>query len=182
MPVNSQAVIDFWYANRVRTQWFAATPDLDHEILTQYETLWLSAAAGELDAWREHGKGCLALAIILDQFPLNMFRNQAKSFSTERKAVEIAWHAVKHNLDQSLDKDQRIFLYMPFMHSEFMAEQDLSVKLYRENNLDDNIKFAEHHRDIVKRFGRFPHRNVMLGRSSTEEEIIYLSSAGAYKG
>ena len=138
--------------------------------------------AGNLDSWRETGLGALALVLILDQFPLNMFRGTAKSFSSERKAVEIAWHAVKHNLDAVLEPQQKAFLYMPFMHSELMAEQDLSVKLYQENQFAENLKFARHHRDIVKRFGRFPHRNKILGRISTEEEKIYLQSPGGYHG
>jgi uncharacterized protein (DUF924 family) len=182
MSITPKNIIDFWYEPAIKKQWFSATPELDQKILTQYEKLWEAAAAGELDGWCDDAKGCLALVIILDQFPLNMFRGHAKSFSSERKAVEIAWHAVKHNLDQALEKEYRAFLYMPFMHSEFMAEQDLSVKLFHDNQLDENLKFAEHHRNIVKQFGRFPHRNAILGRISTDAEIKYLESAGGYKG
>ena len=182
LPITAKNILDFWYSSRIKNHWFASTPELDQEILSTYESVWSAAAAGELDAWREEAKSCLALVIILDQFPLNMFRGTARSFSSERKAVECAWHAVKHNLDAVLEPQHKAFLYLPFMHSEFIAEQDLSVKLYRENQLLENLKFAEHHRNIVKQFGRFPHRNKILGRVSTEEEVKYLESTADYKG
>jgi uncharacterized protein (DUF924 family) len=182
MKITPKEILDFWYSSRISPQWFAATPELDREIQQKYETVWEQAMAGELNDWRTSPLGCLALVIVLDQFPLNMFRGQSKSFQSERQAVEVAWHAVKNNFDQSIEREKLAFLYMPFMHSEFMAEQDLSVKLYRDNGLEANAKFAEHHRNIVSRFGRFPHRNAILGRESTEEEIKYLASDQAFKG
>ena len=182
MIITPQEIIDFWFSDRVKSQWFASTPELDKEVMEKYEAIWEQAASGELDDWGDDPDGCLALVIILDQFPLNMFRGQAKSFKTEDKAVDVALTAVNEGLDQKIEKEKLAFLYMPFMHSEDLTNQDISVKLYKENNLDANIKFAEHHRDIIRKFGRFPHRNGILERESTAEEIVYLSSENAFKG
>lgn len=182
MNITPQEIIDFWFSDRVKSQWFASTPELDKEVMEKYEAIWEQAASGELDDWGDDPDGCLALVIILDQFPLNMFRGQAKSFKTEDKAVDVALTAVNEGLDQKIEKEKLAFLYMPFMHSEDLTNQDISVKLYKENNLDANIKFAEHHRDIIRKFGRFPHRNGILERESTAEEIVYLASKNAFKG
>jgi uncharacterized protein (DUF924 family) len=182
MIITPQEIIDFWFSDRVKSQWFASTPELDKEVMEKYEAIWEQAASGELDDWGDDPDGCLALVIILDQFPLNMFRGQAKSFKTEDKAVDVALTAVNEGLDQKIEKEKLAFLYMPFMHSEDLTNQDISVKLYKENNLDANIKFAEHHRDIIRKFGRFPHRNGILERESTAEEIVYLASKNAFKG
>lgn len=182
MNITPQEIIDFWFSDRVKSQWFASTPELDKEVMEKYEAIWEQAASGELDDWGDDPDGCLALVIILDQFPLNMFRGQAKSFKTEDKAVDVARTAVNEGLDQKIEKEKLAFIYMPLMHSEDLTNQDISVKLYKENNLDANIKFAEHHRDIIRKFGRFPHRNGILGRESTAEEIVYLASENAFNG
>lgn len=176
----AKEIINFWYSDRIKNQWFASTPELDKEILEKYEKIWEKASLGELDEWSNDPEGCLALVIILDQFPLNMFRDQAKSFRSERKAVEVALKASKNKFGQKIDKEKLAFLFMPLMHSEDLAEQDMAVKLFREYNLDDNIGYAEHHREIVRKFGRFPHRNKILGRDSTEEEIAYLASGKTF--
>ena len=182
MDATPKEIIDFWYSDKIKGQWFTSTPELDQEILGKYERIWEKASSGELDDWSNDPEGCLALVIILDQFPLNMFRGQAKSFKTERKSIEIAWKARKHDFDQQIDRDKLAFLYMPFMHSEDLTDQDMSVSLYRESRLDDNISFAEHHREIIRQFGRFPHRNKILGRENTEEEIEYLASDNSFTG
>ena len=148
----------------------------------KYQAVWNKASAGELDDWANDPDGCLALVIILDQFPLNMFRGQAKSFRSEQKAVDTARKAIDKHLDRSIDRAKLAFLYMPFMHSEDLAHQDISVKLFRENNLHANVRFAEHHRELIRKFGRFPHRNKILGRQSTEQETKYLESDNAFKG
>jgi uncharacterized protein (DUF924 family) len=111
-----------------------------------------------------------------------MFRGTAKSFSTESKAREIARQAIAQGFDKAINTEQLSFLYMPFMHSENEGDQEYSVKLYQEANLENNVRFAEHHQAIVKEFGRFPHRNAILGRASTKEEIEYLESERAFKG
>ncbi len=180
--ITPQMVIDFWFSPEVEKHWFNSTPALDREILERFEQLWISAAAGELDDWRNSALGALALVIVLDQFPLNMFRNQATAFETEQQAVTITLQAIDDGLDSALSGSQLAFLYMPLMHSENMKDQDLSVRLYEKAGLKANEKFARHHREIVRRFGRFPHRNAVLGRKSSTEEITYLESPQAFKG
>jgi uncharacterized protein (DUF924 family) len=144
--------------------------------------VWELARQGKLDSWSNSTDGCLALIIILDQLPLNMFRGQAKSFSTEAKAIAIARKAIRSGFDRQIDTDQRMFMYMPFMHSEALQDQDYSVQLFEAAGLDENVKFARHHRSIVQRFGRFPHRNEILGRVSSAAEMAYLNSDEAFKG
>jgi len=177
-----QDILDFWYAPDMRSSWFNSTSELDAQIRQRFEPVWEAAVRGELDDWRGSPSGCLALAIILDQFPLNMFRGTAKSFSSEHRAITIAKQAIAQGFDQHIDAAQLAFLYMPLMHSENLADQELSVELYAAAGLNNNLRFAQHHREIVRRFGRFPHRNAILGRASTSEEIDYLNSDEAFKG
>jgi uncharacterized protein (DUF924 family) len=177
-----QELLEFWYSERISKRWFASTPALDDEIRVRYEALWRRGASGELDAWSDTPEGALALAIVLDQLPLNMYRGRPASFSTEQEAVAVARRAVARGDDKRLASERVAFLYMPLMHSENMDDQDLSVKLFREAGLTANLHFAEHHRGIVRRFGRFPHRNAILGRDSTPEELAYLASDTAFRG
>lgn len=177
-----QAILDFWFSPPMSEHWFNSTAEIDAEIRDKYQATWQKAVAGELDAWRESAEGCLALCIVLDQFPLNMFRGEAKSFSSEQKAVEVCKAAVNNQLDMQLPAERRLFLYMPLMHSENMIDQNQSVQLFDDAGLVDAAKFARHHRDIVQRFGRFPHRNKALGRASSKAEIDYLNSAEAFTG
>ena len=175
-------ILDFWYAEEMRSKWFASTPQIDTTIKEKYAWVWEAAVRGELDAWLNTPEGCLALAIILDQFPLNMFRATAKSFSSEHQAIAVAKHAINQSYDQMIERAQVAFLYMPLMHSENVADQDLCVQLFAAAGLENNLRFAQHHREIVRRFGRFPHRNAILGRPSTAEELDYLDSKEAFHG
>ena len=175
-------IIDYWYSGSMQKQWFASTIELDNEIKKDYEALWQQAANGELDFWMESAVGCLALVIILDQFPLNMFRGEAKSFQTEAKSIEVTKLAIEKGFDLLLDKDKLSFLIMPLMHSEKLEDQDLSVKLFKTHNLHNNLRFAEHHRGLIQTFGRFPHRNAILKRESSEAEKDYLNSKEAFTG
>jgi uncharacterized protein (DUF924 family) len=177
-----QDVLDYWFSPRLSRHWFASTPALDDEIRLRYEALWQRAASGELDAWSDTPDGALALAIVLDQLPLNMYRGLPLAFSTEQLAVAVARQAVARGDDQRLPRDRVMFLYMPLMHSENLADQDQSVALFQRAGLTENLRFAEHHRGIVRRFGRFPHRNAILGRESTAAERVYLASPEAFKG
>lgn len=137
---------------------------------------------GELDSWENDIHGALALIIVLDQFPLNMYRGQGISFSTESKARDIAYRAINRGWDSYLDKAEKTFLYMPLMHSENLADQDRAVALYESAEMTDNLRFATHHREIIRRFGRFPHRNSALGRKSSAEEREWLQSKQAFQG
>ena len=180
--ITPQNILDFWYSKEMQGRWFSSTPALDDEIRSQFESLWRRAAAGELDGWKETPEGCLALVIVLDQLPLNMFRGKVESFSTEQQAVEIAKHAIGKGYDQRLPAERLAFLYMPLMHSEHLADQDLSVRLFETAKLESNLRFAQHHRELIQKYGRFPHRNGILGRQSTPEEIEYLASGEAFLG
>lgn len=175
-------VLSFWFSDEMRSRWFASTPELDQEIKRRFEAHWQAAVAGQLNDWKHSAEGSLALVIVLDQFPLNMYRGQAKSFSSEAQAIEVAAQAVSHAQDHILEAEQQAFLYMPFMHSESLKDQDQSVALFNKAGLDHSFRFAKHHRDIIVRFGRFPHRNAILGRTSTDAEIEYLNSKEAFTG
>lgn len=180
--MNHIDIIDYWYSDRIRKHWFSSTPDLDIEIRNRYEKIWENASDGKLDVWQSTPEGCLALIIILDQFPLNMFRGDAKSFQTEYKAIEVAKTAINKDFAEKLNKDKLSFLFMPLMHSENIEDQDLAVSLFEKYSLVDNLDFAQHHRSIVKQYGRFPHRNKILGRTNTNAENEYLMSKNSFKG
>jgi len=175
-------VLRFWFSPPMSEHWFSSTPEIDQLIRDSYESLWQQAKAGELDNWQQNPGGCLALCILLDQMPLNMFRGTVKSFSTEQQAVEIAKLAIEKGFDNEIRNDRVAFLYLPLMHSEDMADQDLSVQYFEKAELENNLKFAKHHRGIVEKFGRFPHRNKALGRESSQAEVDYLNSDEAFAG
>jgi uncharacterized protein (DUF924 family) len=182
MAVEPSELLTFWFSEPVCSHWFSSTPELDQEIGDRFESLWGLASDGHLDHWMTTAEGCLALVILLDQFPLNMFRGQPESFQTEAQARSVAGFAIKRGFDALLEPAQCAFLYMPFMHSESLEDQDRSVALYEQAGLGNNLAFAKHHREIVRQFGRFPHRNAILGRASNPEELQYLVSEGAFTG
>ena len=177
-----QQVIAFWFSPEVAPRWFDSTPELDRQIRQRFESLWAQAAASALKHWSETPEGALALCILLDQFPLNMYRGKPASFETEQLAVAVTKAALARGLDEGLPDTHKAFLYMPLMHSESLDDQDLSVSLFERAGLEQNARFARHHRDLIRRFGRFPHRNAILGRTSSPEELEYLSSPQAFQG
>lgn len=179
---SSDEIVEFWYSEPMKSHWFNSTTEIDELITEKYEFIWQTAANGDLDIWQDSPEGCLALCIILDQFPLNMFRGQALAYSTEQHAVTVTKHAIVQDYDQQLDKSLLSFLYMPLMHSENLDDQNLSVARFESAGLEDNARFARHHRGLIETYGRFPHRNEILGRESTPEEIAYLNSKSAFKG
>jgi len=170
-------ILEFWFSDEVRPLWFKSTPEFDDQLCTSYQQVWGLARAGTYDHWELEPRGALALVIILDQFPLNMFRQDARQYSTEAHAREVAGRAIERGFDSRLTDAQKAFLYLPFMHSESLEDQDRSVELYHRAGLENNLRYAHHHRDVVRRFGRFPHRNALLGRDSSEEELEYLAKA-----
>ena len=180
VTINHSDVIEYWFSEKSRKHWFSSTPEIDNEIKQRYEKLWINAASGKLNDWQDSPQGCLALIIILDQFPLNMFRGKAKSFQTEKLAVEVALKAIDNGYDEILNTEELLFLFMPLMHSENLEHQNMQVTLFEKYDFND--EYSKHHRDIVKRFGRFPHRNEILGRMSTMEELDYLLSDNSFKG
>ncbi len=178
--INSKDILDYWFSETSKQFWFASTPKIDIEIKSRYEHVWEQAASGDFDSWQKTADGSVALIIILDQFPLNMFRSEAKSFKTESMAIEVALNAINNGFDEEMNNEKRLFLFMPLMHSESIDHQNLQVYLFEKYNF--NLEFSKHHRHLVKKFGRFPHRNEILGRMSTMEELDYLLSDNAFKG
>lgn len=133
---------------------------------------------GGYDDWTDSPEGALALIIILDQFSRNLYRNSPQAFAQDRRCAQITHEVMDKGLDQKMPEDLRVFCYMPLMHSEDLEDQELCVKVMNDNGYEANISFAEDHRDIIKRFGRFPHRNAALGRETTEEEKQFLDDGG----
>ena len=156
--------------------WYSKDDAFDAEVRRRYLDLWQQAIAGELSSWETSDDGALALVIVLDQFPRNMFRGKPETFSSDAKALAVAERAVARGADARIDPTLLEFLYLPFMHSEAIADQLRCVELFQ--NSPDNLKYAREHADIIRRFGRFPHRNGMLGRATTPEEQAYLDAGG----
>ena len=177
-----QALVDFWFSEETSKYWFNSTKAFDKQLLEQFEDSWQQAKQGELDHWGESAIGSLALVILLDQIPLNIFRGYPDSFSTEAKSIEVARAAVDREFDREMTLKQKSFLYMPFMHSEKLEDQTLALQLFDQPGLEDNFRFSKHHHNIVEQFGRFPHRNAILGRKSSPSEVEYLNSKEAFKG
>ena len=175
-------LIAFWFSERVRPLRFNSTPEFDAELREHYLATYRAVLDGELAHWADTAEGALALVICLDQLPLNMFRGQVESFAGEAPSRLVAEAAIEQGFDQFLSDEQRAFLYMPYMHSEDLADQDRVLELFELAGLMDNLRWAKHHRDIVARFGRFPHRNAILGRESTTEEMDWLASDEAFTG
>ncbi|MEW8028453.1 MAG: DUF924 family protein [Candidatus Thiodiazotropha sp.] len=175
-------IIDFWFSGRAEPLHFNSTAEFDREIRHRYLKLWHRGRKGELDHWKGTKEGCLALVILLDQFPLNMFRHQAEAFATEQQSRDVAGYAIDAGFDKRMPAVWQAFLYLPFMHSESLTDQDRSVSLFESAGLYENLKWAKHHREVIRRFGRFPHRNKILGRESSAEELTYLKSDQAFTG
>lgn len=175
-------IIDFWFSDEMSSHWFSSTAEIDRHIQQRFEAVWQAASRRELDHWMSNADNCLALIIVLDQFPLNMYRGEARSFETESQAIDTTLYGIEKGYDQQLTKPQLAFFYMPLMHSESLDIQDISVEKYSLASLEFNLRFAKHHRELVARFGRFPHRNKILGRDSSPDELEYLASKQAFKG
>ena len=184
-------ILAFWFSDgpdTFREAWFKRDDAFDAEIRTRFGTLAAAARTDALASWRESAAGVLALAILLDQFPRNLHRGSAEAFAADPAMRDIARDAVLvRRIDLGLTPTQRMFLYLPFEHSEAMADQDLSVALF-EGLRDDprmakpggTIDYAWRHRAVIERFGRFPHRNAALGRASTIEERAWLEAGGGF--
>ncbi len=180
-----EEILDFWFGREgeegygeFREAWFTKDPDFDREIRDRFETVYEEAAAGRLGLWKNEARSCLALILVLDQFPRNMYRGDARMYATDEEALAAARHAVEHAFDRELLPFQRLFVYLPFEHSENLEDQRLSVELFRglatEMGSDDLLVYSVRHMEIVERFGRFPHRNEILGRTTTPEEAEFL--------
>jgi uncharacterized protein (DUF924 family) len=170
-------ILAFW-RDAGPDRWYTPDAAFDAEVRRRFLDLWQQAAAGELSAWEASDDGRLALVIALDQFPRNMFRGDARTWASDTRAREVARRAIDAGVDGRIDPALREFLYLPFMHSELLADQLRCIELSQQAGLTESAKWAEHHADIIRRFGRFPHRNRLLGRSTTPEEQAWLDDGG----
>jgi len=179
-PALYTEIVDFWRDAGPKA-WFAKSEAFDDAIRVRFEAVHLAASRGEYADWAETAEGALALVLLLDQFPRNLYRDSGHAFATDGLALSIAKAAVAAGHDQATAMPLRLFFYLPFEHSEDPADQVRSVSLITAAGEDDYTRFAELHRDIIVRFGRFPHRNAALGRTSTAGELAFLKDGG-FKG
>ena len=177
--VASQPVMDFWFGELDARQWWQPSESLDALIGQRFSDIHRQAARCELFAWRTTPLGRLAEIIVLDQFSRNMYRNTALAFAQDALALALAQEAVACGADQHVEPVQRAFFYMPYMHSESLAIHDQALVLFSQDGMASNLDFEQRHRAIIERFGRYPHRNVALGRVSCNEEIAFLNSPGS---
>lgn len=173
-----QEVLEFWFSELSPKQWWVKDLELDKAIGERFATLHAQAACSELFDWRHSAEGRLAEIIILDQLSRNMFRDTSAAFATDPLSLSLSQHAVALGLDSDLDESQRIFLYMPHMHSESAKVHEQAARLFSKAG-EQTEGSAKSHRDIIDRFGRYPHRNAILGRTSTAEELEFLSQPGS---
>ena len=177
MNQTAKDVIDFW-TDAGPTLWFRGGEAFDAQCRDTFLDLHLAAARGELANWAENPEGSLALLLLLDQMPRNIFRGSAHAYATDPMALSVADHAIERGHDKQYDLALRSFFYMPFMHSEALADQQRCVTLFDSIPEADSAKWARHHCQVIERFGRFPHRNRLLGRATTADEQIWLKDGG----
>lgn len=170
----AQDVLDFWFSAQMQPMWFAKSDEIDSRIRDTFAPTYEAARRGDLDDWAATPEGALALVIVLDQFPRNIFRGSGRAFEANDIALHRARAALEAGFDRQVDPQRRQFFYLPFMHSEDLADQNRSVRLYQDLGDAGSLDFAIRHRDIIDRFGRFPHRNAALGRADTPAEQEFL--------
>ncbi len=194
----ADAIHEFWFgtdaddvkaADQKKKLWWSKDTAVDDIIAQRFEKFTLAAADGSLSSWKTTPRGLLALILLTDQFPRNMYRATPASFAYDHIALQLSLQALEQGIDQLLRPIERVFVYLPLEHSEAIDDQERSVQLFKQlasdvpaaqkNTFDGFHQFAIRHRDIIARFGRFPHRNEILGRISTEEEIAFLKTAGS---
>jgi len=175
--VGAADVLAFWTAAGP-DRWFARSDAFDAAIRALFLPTYEAAAAGKLDDWERTAQGALALTIVLDQFPRNMFRNDARAFATDPVARAVAERAIANGFDLQVAPRDRQFFYLPFEHDEMLASQERCLALFQTLGDADLLKWAELHADVIRRFGRFPHRNAVLGRTTTPEEQAFLAAGG----
>ncbi|MDK2122510.1 DUF924 family protein [Parachitinimonas caeni] len=184
-----EQVLEFWFGppaqrGRPRAEWFRKDPQFDAQINQQFGDSVVAALNGQLPGWTTTPDGCLACVLLLDQFTRNIYRNLPQAFAGDAQALALARKLVDLGWDQQLSPLERVFAYLPFEHAESLAEQDRAVALFEalaaaQPTLADYLVYAQRHREVIARFGRFPHRNAILGRTSSLDEQIYLQQPGA---
>ncbi|HKI62838.1 MAG TPA: DUF924 family protein [Mariprofundaceae bacterium] len=167
-------VLNFWFEELEPRQWWVKEVELDALIRERFGSLHVAAGNAELFTWRASAEGRLAEIIVLDQFSRNIYRDKPEAFACDSMALVLAQEAVRHSLDQVLDVPQKAFFYMPYMHSESPLIHVEALRLFSQPGVEFNLEFEEKHKAIIDRFGRYPHRNKILGRTSTSEELAFL--------
>lgn len=179
MSYDFRQVLDFWFKEISPQQWWTKDNEFDSILKQKFSPLHAAAARGELWSWRTLAEGRLAEVLVLDQFSRNIYRDLPESFAFDGIALVLAQEAISRREDQKLSVEHRRFLYMPFMHSESSPIHEEAVRLFSQPGLEDNLDFEIRHKKIIDRFGRYPHRNRILGRKSTPEEIEFLTQPGS---
>jgi uncharacterized protein (DUF924 family) len=177
--MNPETVLNFWFKEIEPKSWWKKDPDFDQFLRDKFLATHRAAASCELYAWRDTARGRLAEIIVLDQFSLNMFRGSPVSFMQDSLALALAQEAVRNGADKELETNERLFMYMPYMHSESAAIHQVAVELFSVPGLESNLEFEYKHKAIIDRFGRYPHRNAILRRTSTAEELQFLTEPGS---
>ncbi|MBI1273548.1 MAG: DUF924 family protein [Alphaproteobacteria bacterium] len=179
--ITAEDIVNFWFMEVGEQKWFKPAPELDQEITKRFTPLYEQAASGQLKEWEETPSGMLALLLLLDQFPRNMFRNTAKAFATDDLALDLARTSIIKHFDDRIDVNFKLFFYLPFEHSENMGDQRLALFYVRERTKNPEwLEWAERHFNTIQQFGRFPHRNEALGRQSTAAEEAFLKNGGGF--
>ena len=172
--MKAQDILDFWFSPSTQPFWFAKSDDFDQQLHRRFSEILVQATQAELYTWRDTAEGRLAEIIVLDQFSRNLYRDQAAAFAQDAQALSLAQEVIHLGLDTTLRPEQRSFLYMPYMHSESKLIHEEALKLFEALGNPINLDFEKKHKVIIDRFGRYPHRNAILGRESTAEEIEFL--------
>ncbi|NWN82311.1 MAG: DUF924 domain-containing protein [Halomonas sp.] len=179
MTTPPDEVLTFWFDELGPAHWFRKDPRLDADIAERFGPCLAAACRGELWGWRETAAGRLGEIIVLDQFSRNIHRDTPMAFAADPMALVLAQEAVAGGDDRHLAPTRRAFLYMPFMHSESRVIHEQALRLFSQEGLEKSLPFERRHRDIIRRFGRYPHRNAILGRDSTPEELAFLAQPGS---
>ncbi len=172
-------ILGFWFGELTPEHWYKASDAVDADITRRFGSLHDAAARCELSAWRETPEGRLAEVIVLDQFSRNIFRGQAAAFAQDALALALAQEAVRGGADAALPPERRAFFYLPYMHSESAVIHADALRLFDQPGLENNLDFERQHKAIIDRFGRYPHRNLVLGRVSSPEEFAFLATPGS---
>ena len=172
-------VVDFWFFETGPKQWFGKNREFDQTLSERFGALHYAACRCELYAWRNNSRGALAEILLLDQFSRNIYRDQPQAFAQDCLALVLAQHLVAQGCDKDLPGEQRAFVYMPYMHSESPVIHQEALRLFDQSGLESNLHHEQRHWAIIERFGRYPHRNAVLGRKSTEEELAFLREPGS---
>ena len=174
-----EEILNFWFKECKPDQWFKKNEDFDQMIKRRFSGAIEDAIEGKLDSWEETETGCLALIILLDQFTRNVFRDTPRAFAGDERALVLSQQCFNNDYLTNLDIHRRQFMLMPMMHSENLSVQDAALPLFNNYASEKDYEYAKKHREIIARFGRFPHRNVILGRKSTNEELEFLKQPGS---